>query len=176
MTLRLSRKTDYALVALGHLAQKEASAGHAVSAREVADAYAMPRALVIKLLKQMNRGGLVDATRGVNGGYFLARPADQISVADVAAAIEGPVRVAWCCNDDPDDPCPTCHVVGKCPIGLAIRQLSDRFHAQLQATTLADLLAGQLPPLSDQRYATRGKAPPGRLYELSVTGADAALP
>src|SRR5262245_25494766 len=63
--LSFSRKTDYALIALSHLARLQ---GRTVSAREIAQAYGLPQALVMNVLKAMHRAGIVSSVRGVKGG------------------------------------------------------------------------------------------------------------
>ena len=87
---RLSKKTDYALMALQYLASKGASG--VVSARAIAERFDIPLDLLAKILQQLAHQGLVAARKGIHGGYQLARPALAISVADVAEAIDGPMH------------------------------------------------------------------------------------
>jgi Rrf2 family protein len=92
--LRLSKKADYALLAMRHLAA-HADRG-AVSAREVAEAYDLPPELLAKVLQRLVRGRLLTSVQGIRGGYALARPAAAISVADVITAVDGPLTVTAC--------------------------------------------------------------------------------
>ena len=71
--LKLSKKVDYALIALMHLAQQDEGAS---SAREVATIYGMPQDLLAKVLQKLTRSGLVVSHQGMKGGYSLARPAE----------------------------------------------------------------------------------------------------
>ena len=82
--LRLSKKADYALMAMKHLA---ADAPHGTaSAREIAEHYDIPLELLAKVLQQLTRRGFLVSQMGIHGGYHLARPTSAISVADVIQA------------------------------------------------------------------------------------------
>ena len=90
--LRLSKKADYALIAMAHLALKPGS----VSAREIAENYEIPTELMAKVLQRLARRGLLISQQGTRGGYQLARSSGSISVADVIQAIDGPLTVTAC--------------------------------------------------------------------------------
>jgi FeS assembly SUF system regulator len=90
--LRLSKKADYALMAMTHLALREGSS----SAREIAEQYNIPIELLAKVLQRLTRRGLLTSQQGTRGGYQLSRSAVSISVADVIHAIDGPVAVTAC--------------------------------------------------------------------------------
>ena len=96
---RLSKKTDYALMALQYLGSNGASGG-VVSARAIAERFDIPLELLAKILQQLAHQGLVAAHKGIHGGYQLARPALAISVADVAEAIDGPMTLTACSHVD----------------------------------------------------------------------------
>jgi Rrf2 family protein len=96
--LRLSKKADYGLLAMRHLAAQ--SQGGAMSARELAETYDIPSELLAKVLQQLVRGGLLESRQGIRGGYGLARSASLISVADVIVAVDGTLMVTPCSEDD----------------------------------------------------------------------------
>ena len=96
--LRLSKKTDYALMAMKHLAL-HGDRG-ASSAREIAEQYDIPAELMAKVLQRLVRRGLLLSHQGTRGGYQLARPATLMSVADVIQAVDGPLTVTACSTDD----------------------------------------------------------------------------
>ncbi len=107
--LRLSKKADYALIALKDLASSPH--GTSSSAREIAARYKIPVELMAKVLQRLAKRGLLASHQGTRGGYHLARPAAHISVADVVQAIDGPVMVTAC--SDIDESCEqylTCNV------------------------------------------------------------------
>lgn len=93
--LTLTRKSDYALLALADLARREPSQ---VSAREISERARVPLPMLTNILNQLRQAGLVAASRGVQGGYRLARQAENISLVDIIEAIEGPFRFTLCCG------------------------------------------------------------------------------
>src|SRR5207245_8879133 len=96
--LRLSKKADYALMAMKHLALR--ADGGSSSAREIAEQYDIPIELMAKVLQRLVRRGLLASHQGTRGGYQLARQPGLISVADVIQAIDGPVTVTACSTDE----------------------------------------------------------------------------
>ena len=91
--LRLSKKAEYALMALKDLALRPAA--EAASAREIAERYGIPVELMAKVLQRLVRQDLLASHHGTRGGYHLARSPERISVADIIEAIDGPVMVTW---------------------------------------------------------------------------------
>jgi Rrf2 family protein len=90
---QLSKKADYGLIALKHLAQhSEAS----ISAREIAAEYRIPSELLAKILQRLARKGLVVSQQGTRGGYVLARDPSKISIVDVIEALDGPIGITPC--------------------------------------------------------------------------------
>src|ERR1700682_3456301 len=93
--LRISKLTDYATVVLAHLAQEAIGCQ---SATDVAAGTGIATPTVSKILKELQKSGLVRSTRGAHGGYALARPAATISAAEIIDAVEGPVGLTECAN------------------------------------------------------------------------------
>ncbi len=92
--LRMSKLTDYGLVLLTHMAQEGAPAVR--TANELAERSRVPLPTVSKILKELSKAGIVVSHRGRRGGYSLSRPPEQISVAAVVEALEGPVALTEC--------------------------------------------------------------------------------
>lgn len=137
--LRLSKKADYALLAMRHLA---ANGGReAVSARELAEAYAIPPELLAKVLQKLVRARLLDSHQGIRGGYGLSRPPALVSVADVIQAIDGPLTVTACSEDDH-----TCDQYTKCGIRDPLWRIKDRIVSALAATSVAELAVDMSAP------------------------------
>ena len=101
--LRLSKKADYALMAMKHLAVKTDVAS--TSAREIAEQYDIPVELMAKVLQRLARSGLLTSHQGTRGGYTLSKPTASISVADIIQAIDGPLTVT-ACPTETDAPMP----------------------------------------------------------------------
>lgn len=91
--IRMSKLTDYAIVLLAHLAQ---SAGRTLTAQELSTRSHVPVPTVSKLCKELSKAGLVHSQRGRHGGYELARPPEQISVAEIVELMEGPIGLTEC--------------------------------------------------------------------------------
>ena len=130
--LRLSKKADYALIAMKHLAQKRDVAS--TSAREIAENYDIPIELMAKVLQRLVRTGLLVSTQGTRGGYALGRPSSSISVADVIQAIDGPLTVTACSTENSD-----CDQYSKCSIRDPLWQIKERIVAALGTVTIAEM-------------------------------------
>ena len=94
---RLSKKADYGLIAMKHLAMH---AEESISAREIAAEYRIPAELLAKVLQKLARKGLLVSQHGINGGYILARDPARISIVDVVEALEGPISITPCERGD----------------------------------------------------------------------------
>src|SRR5215471_5972471 len=94
---RLSKKADYGLIAMKHLAMH---ADASISAREIAKEYKIPAELLAKVLQKLARKGLLISQHGINGGYVLARDPARISIVDVVEALEGPISITPCERGD----------------------------------------------------------------------------
>jgi FeS assembly SUF system regulator len=131
--LRLSKKADYALMAMKHLAQ-QSPALCSTSAREIAEQYDIPIELMAKVLQRLVRTGLLVSTQGTRGGYALSRPAPSISVADVIQAIDGPLTVTACSVEKND-----CDQFSKCSIRDPLWQIKERIVSALGTVSLAEM-------------------------------------
>lgn len=137
--LRLSKKADYALLAMRHLAAH--SDRGAMSARELAETYDIPPELLAKVLQRLVRSRLLESHQGIRGGYGLSRPALSISVVEVIQAIDGPLTVTACSEVDH-----SCDQYAKCNIRDPLWRIKDRIVSALAATSVADLAADVPPP------------------------------
>ncbi len=135
--LRISKLTDYGTVVLAHLAREP---GHVRSAAGVSEATGIAVPTVRKLLKSLGRAGLVTSTRGANGGYELARPAQMISAADVIDALEGPVSITECSANDSH-----CDYESTCSVGNSWQRINVAIRRALEDVSLVDLLRANSP-------------------------------
>jgi FeS assembly SUF system regulator len=122
--LRISKLTDYGTVLLAHLA---ASQSAVCSAAEVAAATGIATPTVSKLLKSLARSGLVNSTRGSNGGYQLSRNPAEISATDIIDALEGPVSISQCEHE------------GVCSVSGAWQRVNVAIRGALDSVSLSDL-------------------------------------
>jgi len=130
--LRLSKKADYALIAMKHLALR-GDLGSS-SAREIAEQYDIPIELMAKVLQRLVQRGLLASQQGTRGGYQLSRLPRQITVADVIQAIEGPVTVTACTTEDGH-----CEQFTKCNVRDPLWRVRERILQALGECTIAQL-------------------------------------
>jgi len=133
--LRLSKKADYALIALSYMAAP--GQRPVVSAREMSERHDLPLELLAKVLQRLVQRGLLTSVQGINGGYRLARPATQVSVAQVVEAIDGPLMLT-ACTDASDDPCTQ---FSKCNIRDPLHRIRERIASALMSCSVAELAA-----------------------------------
>ena len=131
--LRISKLTDYATVILAALSDRPADP---TSANELAERTGIAAPTVSKLLKELQRAGLVRSTRGARGGYRLARPAAEISAAEIIDAVEGPVALTECASDEGQ-----CGLEAHCSVGHSWQQVSLAIRRSLAEVPLTTLIA-----------------------------------
>lgn len=129
--LRISKLTDYATVILARLAHTDE---RRVNAAEIARASGLAPPTVSKLLKQLHHAGLVDSTRGLRGGYRLARPAREITAAAILDALEGPLALTECATSHGQ-----CDIRATCEVGGSWQRINVAIRQSLEEVTLAEL-------------------------------------
>jgi len=147
--LRLSKKADYGLIALMHLASSKK--GRSASAKEIADAHTLPLPLLAKVLQKLTKQGFLAAEYGTNGGYRLAREAASITALEVIHAIDGPVFLTSCSTTDSG-----CYQRSKCTARGPLQKIREDILQLLAATTILEMSA-------------EGRREP-KLVNLSVAG------
>lgn len=133
--LKLSKKTDYALMAIVHLAAHGDRSS--VSAREIAERYSIPVELLAKVLQRLVQQGLLGSHQGIRGGYQLARPSRTISVAQVIEAIDGPLTLTTCSETDDG-----CDQYEHCNVRDPLWRIKDRLWSALADCSIADMAGG----------------------------------
>ena len=150
--LRLSKKADYALMAMKHLATRPEGTASA-SAREIAEQYDIPIELMAKVLQRLARHGLVTSLQGTRGGYRLARATSRISVADIIQAIDGPLTVTACSTEAEN-----CGQYAKCNVRDPLWRIKDRIMSALTTCSLEEVASDvhDTPPIP-LAFATSSK-------------------
>jgi FeS assembly SUF system regulator len=131
--IRLTNLADYAVVVMAAAARDPAAR---LSAARVAELTGIPAPTVAKLMGTLARGGLLSASRGVAGGFTLARPATEISVVDVVEAVDGPIALTSCSGGDVHD----CAMEGHCAVRGHWGPINQAVRGALAAVTLAHLV------------------------------------
>jgi len=140
--LQLTKRTEYGLIALLHLASRE---GEIVSVREIGEHYPIPKRLLAETVKELTRAGLLASQRGASGGYCLARPADEITLGEVVSALEGPPSLTSCQDLAAASADGTCEVQPTCPIRSPLQRLRLGIWGLMQNTTLRALTDSSHP-------------------------------
>jgi len=138
--LKLTKKADYGLIALRHLTMTAARPRTSASAKDIADAYGMPLPLLSKILQKLARGGLLTSEQGTNGGYRLARPAQDISTLEVIRTIDGPIILTQCFTEHAG-----CDQSALCPVREPLRKVHEGILGLLANISLADLASDDMP-------------------------------
>ncbi len=137
--LAVTRKTDYGLIMLVHLAGQD---GALCSAREIADRYHLPLAMVTNILKALSHGGFVVSERGSRGGYRLALPAEDMSLLAVMETLEGPLKLVQCVLAPHESPNGACSLEAHCPIRSPLQRLHEGLRGYLEKISIADIADG----------------------------------
>jgi Rrf2 family protein len=130
--LKLSKKADYGLIALKHLAMHARE--RAASASDIAEAYGISATLMAKVLQKLARNGLVAARHGSSGGYTLAREASRITALDVITAIDGPLFITSCVTHRGD-----CGQLSTCTVREPLRRVNDSILEVLNKVTISQM-------------------------------------
>lgn len=139
--MQVSARADYALRAASELARAKVEGAGPLKGEKIASAQGIPKKFMENILLDLKHHGLVRTQRGASGGYWLATPADEITLADVIRAVEGPlanVRGEW-----PEAVEYTGAAEKLREVWIAVRA---SLRAVLETVTLADLVEGSLPP------------------------------
>jgi len=130
--MKLSKRADYGLIALKHLAMHSESGS--CSASDIADLYRVSAPLMAKVLQKLARAGLVAARHGSSGGYTLARDASQITALDAIRAIDGPLFITSCVTSRGE-----CDVSTTCSIREPLRRVNESILEILGKVTISHL-------------------------------------
>jgi Rrf2 family protein len=136
--LKLTKKADYGLMAMKHLAE-HADRG-ACSAKDVAEAYGIPPEALAKILQKLAKAGLLNSQHGMNGGYTLARDPGLISAFEVIRAIDGPLFITSCISVRGE-----CGQSGRCTIREPLRRVNQSIEEVLKRITISEMREAPVP-------------------------------
>jgi len=129
--LKLTKKIEYALIALQHMQGKKNN--EVTSVKEVTEEYDLPASLLAKVLQQLAKNNIIEPIQGPSGGYRLNKPLEEIKLNDFIEIVEGPVGLVDCLHD------PDCGHIGTCNIRLPIERVNNTIKNLFSNMTLADL-------------------------------------
>jgi len=158
--LSLTKRVDYGLIALTHLA----SASSSVSARELAAAHSLSPALLANVLKVLCGEDLVSSSRGKHGGYRLAVDPAFLSVQMVIEVLEGPFQLASCMGDEGSK---SCEIVPSCTVKWSVNKIHKAIVGLLGGVTLADIVSDATT--GSQRVLAEEPAGVGSFRDVPLT-------
>ena len=130
--LRMTKQADYAIVLMSRMA---GSPEIRFNASEIATATALPQPIVSKILKLLTRQELLTSHRGAKGGYLLARSADEVSIAEIIEAVEGPIGITECVTHAPGE----CSQEPICPVRSNWQKINEAVRVALGEITLEEM-------------------------------------
>jgi Rrf2 family protein len=158
--LKLTKKADYGLIALRHLAVSPRGTS---SAKEMADAYAIPLPLLAKVLQTLTKSHLLQSVAGTNGGYRLARVPENISALEVIRALDGPIVLTACFTSH------NCDQSEKCTVREPLRRVHESIIDLLAKMTIAELARDAKSPCETETHpSTHHQIGDGHSYALPV--------
>src|SRR5579875_1973950 len=146
--LRLTKKADYALMALKYLAEHQDA--NALSAKDIAEAYHIPHQLLAKILQKLAKVGLVKSHAGMNGGYALAKDPRRISAFEVIFAIDGPLFITSCFTHEGN-----CDLTNSCTIKEPLARVSETISSVLKNIHISDLVEEGRTPMARRLVTIR---------------------
>jgi len=153
--LKLTKKADYGLIALRHLAASRKSA----SAKDIAEAYRIPTALLSKILQNLARAGLLVSEQGTHGGYRLARDPHEITALEVIRTIDGPIILTHCFTEHAE-----CDQSDLCPVREPLRKVHEGILRLLSSISISDMTQDDMPVPSVQLSSIRSAGLPASTH------------
>jgi Rrf2 family protein len=135
--LRFTKRADYGLMAVHYIAVHEPHGS--VSAKRIAEEFRIPPELLAKILQRLAKEGLIVSHNGPKGGYALARHPNEISVGQVVRALEGPLTVFTCYEDE------SCPQMERCNIRRPVQKIQTAISYMLDTMSLAELTNEDVP-------------------------------
>jgi len=137
--LRFTKRADYGLMAIHYIAINDGFG--AVSAKRIAEEFAIPPELMAKILQKLAKQRLIVSTNGPKGGYTLARRPTEITVGQVIRALEGPINIVSCLEDA------DCPQMEKCNLRRPVQKIQAAISQVLDTMSLAELTSADVPTL-----------------------------
>lgn len=160
--LKLTKKADYGLIALKHLAVNQATGSS--SAKDIAECYGIPLPLLSKILQKLARAGFLRSEHGTNGGYRLARDAREITALEVVRAIDGPIFLTSCFTEHG-----MCSHSERCSVREPLKKVHEGILRLLQDITISDMSQDDEAGSAEVRLYDLGAAAPVRSLRNETT-------
>ena len=136
--LRFTKRADYGLMAIHYIAVHEAQ-GRSVNTKRIAEEFRIPPELLAKILQRLAKQGLIVSQNGPKGGYVLAHRPSEITVGQVVRALEGPIKIVSCYEDE------NCPQMERCNIRRPVQKIQTAISYVLDTMSLAELTSEDVP-------------------------------
>jgi Rrf2 family protein len=156
--LSITKKADYALIAMADFAERYPSV---VLTRELSERRRIPVPVLRKILSTLASQDLLASILGPTGGFRMARPPAEISVAEVIAAIEGPFRLADCCDASSEPPKRECEPKPVCPIIEPMKKIHVLLEQCLSGVSIEEFASDTVPEIVTLQRSETAKHPGG---------------
>ena len=138
--LRFTKRADYGLMAIHYIAIHDDLG--AVSAKRIAEEFAIPQELLAKILQRLAKQGLIVSHNGPKGGYGLTRRPAAITIGEVIRALEGPISIVSCLEEASD-----CPQMERCNLRRPVQKIQAAIAQMLDTMSLAELTSDDIPEL-----------------------------
>jgi Rrf2 family protein len=138
--LKFSKKVEYALISMLYMAEQKE--GQLTTSRELAETFNIPQELAGKVLQSLAKSGCISSVQGVKGGYLLAKEPDLINLADIIAAVDGPIKVVNCVDEA--ESC-GCDQFSLCNMRNPMETIQVKMMNFLNSVTLRDIKTNYIP-------------------------------
>lgn len=135
--IKLGKMTDYAVVILSEIAR--AGQDNVVKVSSLVETTSLSKATIAKLTKILVKGGILNSSRGMLGGYILSKKPDDITMKDVITAVEGPVALTSCL----DHKSTSCLIQNVCQVRGNWEKVNNEIIESLQRVTIADMISSK---------------------------------
>jgi Rrf2 family protein len=141
----LSKKTQYAIVALTRLAKEYGNGSMQI--REIAEKENIPQGFLENILLELRKLGILGSKLGKSGGYFLLRKPEEVNLAEIVRHFEGTIALMYCVSEKAYQPCEFCRDESTCGIRKVFKEIRDTSYEILQRTTLEVLARSGFEPV-----------------------------
>ena len=131
--VKFSKKLEYSLIALNHLANSQ---GEVTRVRDISEKYHIPHDLLAKILQKLKKEGILESVQGVNGGYKLSRLLSEIPLMDLYSFIETNTSIVECMHDVESN----CDVSDNCTIKIPLSKMQTEFENLLKTKMVSDFV------------------------------------
>jgi Rrf2 family protein len=141
--LKLTKKADYGLIALRHLAVQPRTSSNprgSASAKDIAASYGIPLPLLSKVLQKLTKSGFLISEQGTNGGYRLSRDPHEITALEVIRTIDGPIILTHCFTEHAE-----CDQGPLCPVREPLRKVHEGILRLLSSISISDMSHEDMP-------------------------------